>query len=164
MVINKDHSSIDSICQQWELGLGGLPDEETSDEIKSLLLSIRSIIAQQTEEDNILKRLEKVERRLQKCLNSLAAMQEKNEPSSEDDGEIADMNTKLPLYAKKAEAEALKKQVESVKENYLDSVQCSRAMTLNHLKTGLPHLFQSLMEFSSASAQAIESINAQSSQ
>lgn len=129
--------------------------QEVSDAIKSLLLSIHSIIAQQAEEDNILKRLEKLERKLQKCLNSLAEMQKKIEI----DGDIDIMSPRHPLYPKKAETEALKKQVEIVKANYLDSVQYSRAMTLDNLRTRLPHLFQSLMEFSSASAQAIEDIH-----
>lgn len=139
--------------------------QEVSDAIKSLLLSIRDIISQQAEEDNILKRLEKLERKLQKYSNCLAEMQRKIEWNCEDDGDIANnMSPKHPLYLKKAETEALKKQVESVKENYLDSVQFSRAMTLDNLKTKLPRLFLSLMEFSSASAQAIEGIHAQPSQ
>lgn len=153
------HSSISSICEQWELGLEGLPDTEVADAIKSLLLSIRDIISQQAEEDNILKRLEKLERKLHKYSNSLAEMQRKF------DGDIAaNMSPKHPLYLKNAETEALKKQVESVKESYLDSVQFSRTMTLDNLKTKLPRLFISLMEFSSASAQAIEGIHGQPSQ
>ncbi|XP_027338858.1 nitrate regulatory gene2 protein [Abrus precatorius] len=156
-----DQSSILALCKQWELGLNGLPDKEASEAIKSLLSSIRSIIAQQAEEDNILKKLEKLQRKLQKCSNSLAEMQEKI-----DDGDMADTSPKHhPIYLnKKNEKEALEKQVESVKANYVDSVQYSRAMTLNYLQTRLPYLFLSLMEFSSASAQAIESINTQPSQ
>lgn len=128
--------------------------QETSDAIKSLLSSIHSIIGQQTEEDNILKRLQKLERKFQKCLNSLAEMQQKI------DGDMADTSPKHPIHLKKTETEALKKQVESVKASYLETVQYSKAMTLNKLQTTFPPLFQSLVEFSSASAQAIEVINA----
>lgn len=75
------------------------------------------------------------------------------------DGDMADTSPRHPIHLKKTETEALKKQVESAKANYLDSVQYSRAMTLDHLQKTLPPLFQSLMEFSNASAQAIEAIN-----
>ncbi|XP_058756316.1 protein ROLLING AND ERECT LEAF 2-like [Vicia villosa] len=160
-----DHSSVRTICEQWEPGLDGLPDKEVADAIKNLLVSIRSIIAQQAEEDNILKKLEKLERKLQRCSASLAVIQKKMEWNfKEDDGNEANISPRHPLFQKKAETEALKKQVESVKADYLDSVQCSRTMTLDSLRTRLPHLFLSLMEFSSASSQAIEAINSQSSQ
>ncbi|CAK8534560.1 unnamed protein product [Lathyrus sativus] len=160
-----NHSSIRTICEQWELGLDGLSDKEVEDAIKNLLISIRSIIAQQAEEDNILKKLEKLERKLHRCSASLAAIQKKMEWNfEEDDGDVANISPKHPLFQKKAETEALKKQVESVKADYLDSVQCSRTMTLDNLRIRLPHLFLSLMEFSSASSQAIEAINSQSSQ
>lgn len=147
------HSSILSICQQWEHGLDGLPDKETSDAIKNLMSSIHSIIGQQTEEDIILKRLQKLERKFQKCLNSLAEMQQRIH------GDMADTSPKHPIHVKKTETEAIKKQVESLRASYLETVQYSKALTLNKLQTTLPPLFQSLMEFSSASAQAIEVIN-----
>jgi hypothetical protein len=128
------------------------------------LSSIRSIIAQQAEEDNILKKLEKLERKSQRCSMSLAEMQKKIEWNFEDDGDEANISPKHPLFHKKTETEALKKQVESLRADYLDSVQYSRTMTLDNLRTRLPHLFVSLMEFSNASSQAVEAINSQSSQ
>ncbi|KAG5012251.1 hypothetical protein JHK86_024512 [Glycine max] len=149
-----NHSSILAICDQWERGLNKLPDKETSEAIKSLMSCLRFITGQQIEEDNILERLQKLERKFQKCLNSMAEMQQRI------DGGMADTSPRHPIHLKKTETEALKKQVESAKANYLDSVQYSRAMTLDHLQKTLPPLFQSLMEFSSESAQAIEAINA----
>lgn len=156
-----DNSSrIRTICEQWELGLDQLPDKEASDAIKSLLSSIRSIIAQQAEEDNILRRLEKLESRLEKSLNSLAEMAKKSDWSFENDGDVpVNMSPRNPLSLKKTKTENLKKQVEIVKANYLDSVQCSKVMTLNYLKTRLPHVFHTLKAFSSASAQVIEVIH-----
>ncbi|KAE9608228.1 hypothetical protein Lal_00003511 [Lupinus albus] len=156
-----DNSSrIRTICAQWKDGLEQLPDKDAADAIKDLLSAIRSIIAQQTEEDNILKKLEKLERRLERCMNSLTEMTKKFDGSFENDGDIAvNMSPRHPLSVKKTKAETLKKQVESVKADYLDSIQCSRVMTLNHLKTTLPRVFQSLMAFSSASAEAIDGRN-----
>ncbi|ESW10524.1 hypothetical protein PHAVU_009G217000 [Phaseolus vulgaris] len=150
---SSNHSSVLTICEQWEHGLNELPEKETSDAIKSLLSCIRSITSQQTEEHNILKRLQKLERKFQKCVNSLAEMQQKL------DGDMADTSPRHPIHVKKSETEDIKKQVENERANYLDAVQYSRAMTLNQLQTTLPPLFHLLMEFSSASSQAIELIN-----
>ncbi|KAK7411720.1 hypothetical protein VNO78_03157 [Psophocarpus tetragonolobus] len=153
-----NHSTILAICQQWELGLNELPDKEISDALKSLLSCIRSITAQQIEEDNILKRLQKLERKFQKCLNSLAEMQQRI------NGDLVDTSPRHPIHLKKTETEALKKQVESARETYVDAVQDGKIMTIKHLQTTLPPLFQLLMEFSSASAQTIENSLPQSNQ
>ena len=133
--------------------------QEASDAIKSLLSSIRSIINQQAQEDNILKKLDKLERRWQKCLSSLTEMEEKFKYTYENGDIPVNMSPMHPLSLKRNKTDALKKQVESMKATYLGSVQCSRTMTLNFLKTRLPHLFQSLMAFSSASAETIEVIH-----
>ncbi|QCE13677.1 hypothetical protein DEO72_LG11g672 [Vigna unguiculata] len=151
---SSNHSSVLTICEHWERGLNDLPEKATSDAIKSLLSCIRSITSQQTEEHNILKRLEKLERKFQKCVNTLAEMQQRI------DGDIADTSPRHPIHVKKSETEEIKKQVENERANYLDAVQYSRAMTLDQLQTTLPPLFHLLMEFSSASSHAIELINA----
>ncbi|XP_014502387.1 nitrate regulatory gene2 protein [Vigna radiata var. radiata] len=151
---SSNHSSVLTICEQWEHGLNDLPEKATSDAIKSLLSCIRSIASQQTEEHNILKKLDKLERKFQKCMNSLAEMQQRI------DGDIADTSPRHPIHVKKTETEEIKKQVENERANYLDAVRYSRAMTLDQLQTTLPPLFQLLMEFSSASSHAIQLINA----
>ncbi|BAT79942.1 hypothetical protein LR48_Vigan721s000400 [Vigna angularis] len=151
---SSNHSSVLTICEQWEHGLNDLPETATSDAIKGLLSCIRSITSQQTEEHNILKKLDKLERKFQKCMNSLAEMQQRI------DGDIADTSPRHPIHVKKTETEEIKKQVENERANYLDAVRYSRAMTLDQLQTALPPLFQLLMEFSSASSHAIEFINA----
>ncbi|XP_047160080.1 nitrate regulatory gene2 protein [Vigna umbellata] len=151
---SSNHSSVLTICEQWEHGLNDLPETATSDAIKSLLSCIRSMTSQQTEEHNILKKLDKLERKFQKCMNSLAEMQQRI------DGDIADTSPRHPIHVKKTETEEIKKQVENERANYLDAVRYSRAMTLDQLQTTLPPLFQLLMEFSSASSRAIQLINA----
>ena len=88
--------------------------------------------------------------------DSLAEMEKKLEESFATTDTPSDLSPKHPLSMKRAKIEALKNQVESEKDKYLDAVQCTRTMTLNNLKTSLPNLFKALMGFSSASAQAIE--------
>ncbi|XP_052114707.1 protein ALTERED PHOSPHATE STARVATION RESPONSE 1 isoform X1 [Arachis duranensis] len=156
---SSDNSSlIHSICQQWELGLDRLPDKDASDAIKGLLSSIHSIIDQQAQEDNILKRLNKLKMRWRRCSESLSEMEEKFKYTFENEDIPVNMSPMHPLSLKRNKTEALKKEVDRMTATYMGAVQCSRTMTLNHLKTRLPQLFQSLMEFSNASAEAIEGI------
>lgn len=68
------------------------------------------------------------------------------------------LNSKNPLMLKRAKTDALKQLVETEKAKYLNSIQVSRAMTSNHLKTGLPNVFQALMGFASFSVQGMESV------
>ncbi|RVW39527.1 Nitrate regulatory gene2 protein [Vitis vinifera] len=90
-----------------------------SEAIKNLLSAIHSIVLQQAEECNLLKKSEKLERR---------------------------------------------KRVEDAKAKYLNSVQVSRAMTVNNLQTSLPNVFQALMGFSSVCAQAFEAVHSYAKQ
>lgn len=71
----------------------------------------------------------------------------------------SDLSPKHPLSIKRAKTEALKKRLDTEKTKYLNSVQVTRAMTLNKLQTGLPSVFRALMGFSSASAQAFEAVH-----
>ncbi|KAE9458975.1 hypothetical protein C3L33_09138, partial [Rhododendron williamsianum] len=68
------------------------------------------------------------------------------------------LTPKHPLTLKRAKVEALKKRVNEEKAKYLNSIRVTRAMTLNNLRTSLPHVFQALMGFSSAYAQSLEAI------
>ena len=98
------------------------------------------------------KKYEKIERRLQKELESLAEMESKLEGSFEGDN----LSPKHPLTLKHAKTEALKKQVEIENIRYLNSVQATKAMTLNNLKTGLPNVFKALTDFYSGYVKGVE--------
>ncbi|KAJ7969065.1 DUF632 domain-containing protein/DUF630 domain-containing protein [Quillaja saponaria] len=154
-------SVVRSLCEKWELALDRLPEKVVSDAIKSFLLAIRSIILQQTEEDNLQKKAYKLEKRLQKDLYSLAEMEKKLDGNIDGGDTFSNLSPRHPLSLKHAKTEALKKQVETEQAKHLNSVQVSRVMTLNNLKTRLPEVFQLLMAFSSASVQAIEAIHSQ---
>ncbi|GMY38049.1 nitrate regulatory gene2 protein [Fagus crenata] len=149
-------SVVRSLCEAWQHALDTLPDKVTSEAIKSLLSAIRAVLLQQEEEYNLQKKSDKLEKRLQKEYDSLAEMEKKLEESFATTDTPSDLSPKHPLSMKRAKIEALKNQVESEKDKYLEAVQCTRTMTLNNLKTSLPNLFKALMGFSSASAQAIE--------
>ncbi|KAM1008159.1 hypothetical protein TB2_004487 [Malus domestica] len=147
-------SSVHRICEQWNLAFERLQDKEAAEAIKSLLLAIHSILMQQEEEHNLQKKYEKLDKRLQKESDSLVEMEERS--TAED--LYSSLGPKHPLSLKRAKIEALKKQVDSERAKYLNSVQVSRAMTLENLKTRLPNVFQALMTSSNLYVEAIESV------
>ncbi|KAM2799690.1 hypothetical protein COP1_004500 [Malus domestica] len=147
-------SSVHRICEQWNLAFERLQDKEAADAIKSLLAAIHSILMQQEEEHNLQKKCEKLDKRLQKELDSLVEMEKR----STAEGKYSCLCPKHPLSLKRAKTEALKKQVDGEKAKYLNSVQVSKAMTLENLKTSLPNVFQALMTSSSLYVEAIESV------
>ncbi|GAV76404.1 DUF632 domain-containing protein/DUF630 domain-containing protein [Cephalotus follicularis] len=152
-------SAIRRLCEEWQIVFDRLPDKVASESIKSFLSAIQSIIQLQTEEHNLHKKYDKLEKRLQKELLSLAEMEKKLEGSFPADDAPSDLSPNHPLSLKRAKTEALKKRVETEKAKYLNSVEVTRTMTLSNLKTSLPNVFQALMVFSSASVQALEAIH-----
>ncbi|KAK3022452.1 hypothetical protein RJ639_047589 [Escallonia herrerae] len=152
-------SAVHTLCEEWQLSLEKLPDKVAAEGIKSLLSAIKSILLQQEEELHLQKRSEKFERKYQRELNSLAEMEIKSEGSFAVEDELSVLSAKHPLSVKRAKIEALKKQVDDEKAKYLNSIEVTRAMTLNNLQTSLPNVFRALMGFSSAYAQAFEAFN-----
>ncbi|XVF00522.1 hypothetical protein REPUB_Repub04eG0008300 [Reevesia pubescens] len=156
---NRCSSAVRRLCEEWQLGFEKLPDKVASEAIKSFLLAIQSIIQQQAEEYNQQKKSDKLEKRLQKELIALTEMEKKVEGSVEALDSNSTLSPKHPLSLKRAKTEALKKRLDMEKGKYLNSVQVSKIMTLNNLKTSLPYVFQALMGFSKASVQAFEAIH-----
>ncbi|GLT64993.1 hypothetical protein SLA2020_374510 [Shorea laevis] len=148
-------SAVCRLCEGWQIGSERLPDKVASEAIKSFLLAIQSIIQQQAEELNQQKKSDKLEKRLQK---ELAELQRKAEGSFAVEDLNPNLSPKHPLSQRCVKTEALKKLVDAEKAKYVDSIQVSKTMTLNNLKTSLPNVFQALMRFSSASAEAFEAI------
>lgn len=147
--------------------------QETAESIKSLLSFISYIIAQQAVEDRLQKKVEKLGKKLQKEQTSLEETKNKLEWNN-DDGDtplspsnpssIKRAKMEAFLSAKRDNIEALKKQLETEEDNYMEVVQLNKVMTLNTLRSKLPQLFQSLSSFASAYVQAVDIANSQSNQ
>ncbi|TYI97478.1 hypothetical protein E1A91_D01G146100v1 [Gossypium mustelinum] len=155
-------SAVCRLCEEWHLGFEKLPDKAASETIKSFLLAIQSIIQQQAEEHNQKKKSEKLQKRLQKELISLTEMEKKVEGSVLTLDMNSTLSPKHPLSLKRAKTEALKKRVDVEKGKHLNSVQLSKTMILNNLKTSLPNVFQALMGFSKACVEVFEAIHGNS--
>lgn len=107
-------------------------------------------MSQQAEERRLKKRSDSYEIKLEKKSASLRHVDK--------EGRGTTIPGQDPLV-KEAKLESLKKRVEEEKVKYLNSIQVSRAMTVNNLQTGLPNVFQGLTGFASVCVQAFEGIN-----
>lgn len=151
-------SAVHSFCHQWQLALEILPDKAASEAIKGLCSAIHSIVVQQEEEYSLQRKFEKAEKRLQKELDSLDEMERKLKGSFTVEAGNSNLSPKHPLTLKRTKTEALKKLVADEKVRYLKSVQATKTMTLNNLKTSLPNVFKALMDFSRGSVDAIDTV------
>lgn len=152
-------STIRRLCENWQLVFDKLPEKVASEAINSFLSAIHAIFLQQIEERKLHKKIDRLEKRLQKEFNSMAEMEQRFEGNFAVGVEHPELSPKHPLILKAAKVEALKKRVESEKAKYLNAAQITQAMTLNNLKTSLPNVFQALMGFSNASAKAFEALH-----
>ncbi|XP_057971351.1 protein ALTERED PHOSPHATE STARVATION RESPONSE 1 isoform X2 [Malania oleifera] len=152
-------SAVCTLCEEWQVALDRLPHKVTSEAIKSLLSAVQSIVLQQLDEYNLEKKCDKLEKKLQKELDSLAEMEIKLEGNSTAGDTGPSLSPRHPLSVKRTKTEALKKLLNGEKSKYLNSIQLSRTMTLNNLQTSLPNVFQALKGFSSACTQALEAVH-----
>ncbi|KAL5839009.1 hypothetical protein ACOSQ3_011716 [Xanthoceras sorbifolium] len=152
-------SVIRKLCENWQLVFDKLPEKVASEAIKSFLSAIQAIFQQQIEELNLQKKSDRLERRLQKELNSLAEMEEKLEGSFAVEVAQSNLSPKHPVSLKRSKIAALKERVEAEKAKYLNSVEVTKAMSLSNLKTSLPNVFQVLMEFSRVSVHAFQGVH-----
>ncbi|CAN1145716.1 Protein ALTERED PHOSPHATE STARVATION RESPONSE 1, partial [Linum perenne] len=70
-------SAVHKLCEEWLLSFDKLPDKVASEAIKGFLSAIQSIMQQQSEELSLQRKSDKLERRLQKELISVAEMQKR---------------------------------------------------------------------------------------
>ncbi|OAY77679.1 hypothetical protein ACMD2_06499, partial [Ananas comosus] len=138
------NSDIYSLCEEWQLAVDRIPDKVASEGLKSFLIVIRSIVAQQSEEQKEKKRSEAAFKDLEKRADELRSLESKHGP--------------YVANEKRVKVEALKAKAEEEKSKYEKSVGVTRAMTLNNLQTGFPNVFQTMTGFASICMQAFESV------
>lgn len=127
-------------------------------------MAIKSVIHQQAEEYNLRRKCNKLEKRLEKELISLAEMEIKLQGISameEEASSSMSLGSKHPLSIKQAKIVALRKRVDIEKAKYLNSVEVSKRMTLDNLKSSLPNVFQVLTALANVFANGLESVHGQ---
>ncbi|RDX79995.1 Nitrate regulatory gene2 protein, partial [Mucuna pruriens] len=149
-----EESKIYSLCEEWHLAVDRIPDNVASEGIKSLLTVIHAIVVQQAEEYKQKKKSDSAFKELEKKVVQLRSLECKYGPYSMPES----MRSKDPVSEKRAKVEALRAKAEEEKSKYEKSVSVTRAMTLNNLQMGCPHVFQGMVGFSSVCMEVFESV------
>ncbi|KAK8673297.1 hypothetical protein V6N13_111643 [Hibiscus sabdariffa] len=152
VIRNSQESKIYSFCEEWHLAVDRIPDKVASEGIKSFLTVIHAIVVQQAEEYKQKKKADSTSKDFEKKAAELRSLESKYSPFSVPEANrdpVAEKRTKVELSRAKAEEE---------KNKHEKSVSVTRAMTLNNLQMGFPHVFQAMVGFSSVCMQAFESV------
>ncbi|KAL9241415.1 hypothetical protein vseg_015531 [Gypsophila vaccaria] len=150
-------SAIYSLCEQWQLEIDHVPDKVASEGIKSLLTTVHAIVVQQAEELKQKKRSETANKDLEKRAVELRALENKYGPYSFPETSST-RKGKDPVGDKRAKVDFLKRKAEEEKAKHEKAVGVTRAMTLNNLQMGLPHVFQAITGFSSVCTEGLEKV------
>ncbi|KAK9670639.1 hypothetical protein RND81_13G214600 [Saponaria officinalis] len=150
-------STIYSLCEKWQLEIDHAPDKVASEGIHSLLTVVHAIVVQQAEEHKQKKRSENANKALEKRAAELRSVEGKYGPYSLPD-RSGTRQGKNPVSEKRAKVDVLKAKAEEEKAKHEKAVGVTRAMTLNNLQTGLPHVFQAITGFSNVCTQGFEKV------
>ncbi|KAK8566289.1 hypothetical protein V6N12_059818 [Hibiscus sabdariffa] len=139
--------------QQWHSSfLDRIPDKVASEGIKSFLTVIHAIVVQQAEEHKQKKKADSAFKEFEKKATELRSLESKHGSFS-----MPEMS-KHPVADKRTKVEMLRAKAEEEKHKHDKSASVTRAMTLNNLQMGFPHVFQAMVGFSSVCMQAFESV------
>ncbi|KAK8653093.1 hypothetical protein V6N13_127108 [Hibiscus sabdariffa] len=149
---NSQESKIYSFCEEWHLAVDRIPDKVASEGIKSFLTVIHAIVVQQAEEYKQKKKADSACKDFEKKAAELRSLESKYSPFS-----VPETN-KDPVAEKRTKVDTSRAKAEEEKNKHEKSVSVTRAMTLNNLQMGFPHVFQAMVGFSSVCMQAFESV------
>ncbi|KAB2055600.1 hypothetical protein ES319_A11G048400v1 [Gossypium barbadense] len=138
---------------EWHLAIDRIPDKVASEGIKSFLTVIHAIVVQQAEEYKQKKKADSALKDFEKKAAELRSLESKYGPFSS----MPEMN-KYPVVEKRTKVEMLRAKAEEEKNKHEKSASVTRAMTLNNLQMGFPHVFQAMVGYSSVCMQAFESV------
>lgn len=151
-------NAVYSLCEEWHLAVNNAPDKVASEGINSLLTVIHAIVVQQSEEIKQKKKSEMAFKELDKKSSELRSLESKYGPYSIPDSSSSSTRNKNPVTDKRAKVDAIRAKAEDEKAKYDKAVSVTRAMTLNNLQMGLPHVFQAVTGFANVWTHAFESV------
>lgn len=149
-------STIYTLCEEWQVAIDNVPDKVASEGIKSLLTVIHAIVVQQADEHKQKKKSEAANKELEKRAAELRTLETKYGPYSMP--ESGTRNGRDPVGEKRAKVEMLKTKAEEEKGKHEKAVSVTRAMTLNNMQMGLPHVFQAITGFSDVCRHCFEKV------
>ncbi|KAL6220719.1 hypothetical protein ACLB2K_008475 [Fragaria x ananassa] len=149
-------SRIYTFCEEWHHAVDRIPDKVASEGIKSFLTVVHAIVVQQAMENKQKRKSESAFKELEKKSSQLRSLESKHGPFSMLDSSSA--TAKNPVADKRAKVEKLRAKAEEEKSKHEKLVSVTRSMTINNLQMGFPHVFESMVGFSSVCMQAFESL------
>ncbi|KAF5735939.1 hypothetical protein HS088_TW14G00069 [Tripterygium wilfordii] len=149
---SNQESQIYSLCEEWHLSVDRIPDKVASEGIKSFLTVIHAIVLQQVEEHKQKKKSDIAFKDFEKRAAELRSLENKY------GSYLMPESSKNPVTEKRAKAEFLRAKAEEEKTKHEKAVSITRAMTINNLQMGFPHVFQAMVGFSSVCMQAFEAV------
>ncbi|KAJ0096955.1 hypothetical protein Patl1_29170 [Pistacia atlantica] len=145
------------MVKDWKTNLDMLPHKEVTKCMKSFVNDIRKVYVQQCKEQDQMRKVVKMTAKLDKKAVELKKLQDKvlaSEISSTkeavqfkfDDGyeRLTEKRNSLATY---------KNRLEKHKAKHISGVQKTQMLTLQRMQTGFSNVFESLVNFSKASAQ-----------
>ncbi|CAL1361130.1 unnamed protein product [Linum trigynum] len=150
-------SKIYSLCEEWHHAVDRIPDKVASEGVKSFLTVIHAIVVQQAEEHKQKKKLESASKEFERKAAELRSLENKYGSYSIAESSVTS-RSKDPVADKRAKVEVSRAKAEEEKMKHDKSVSITRAMTLNNLQMGFPHVFQAIVGFSSVCMHAFESV------
>ncbi|KAL6993417.1 Protein ALTERED PHOSPHATE STARVATION RESPONSE 1 [Sarracenia purpurea var. burkii] len=155
----RQDSTIYSFCEEWHLVLDRIPDKVASEGIKSFLTVMHAIVVQQAEERKQKKKSESAFKELEKKVIELRSLERKYGPFSIPEAwSGGGTRSKDPVAVKREKVEVLRAKAEEEKAKHEKSVSITRAMTMNNLQMGLPHVFETVTGFANVCIHAFESL------
>ncbi|KAE8727124.1 putative L-ascorbate peroxidase 3-like [Hibiscus syriacus] len=136
----------------WLRLIDRIPDKVASEGIKSFLTVIHTIVIQQAQKHKQKKKADSTSKEFEKKVAKLRSLESKHGSFS-----MPEMS-KYPVTEKRTKVEMLRAKAAEEKNKHEKLVSVTRAMTLNNLQMGFPHVFQAMVGFSSVCMQAFESV------
>ncbi|KAL8158824.1 hypothetical protein V2J09_000361 [Rumex salicifolius] len=147
-----------TLCHGWLSAMESLPEKAVSVAMRSLLKNIRALWVQQGEEQEQMRRVEKMIKELdQKIAAYKKAESRFDEPklieykADSDAKKGDDVQPQAEQLMKQDLVESIRKRVEMEKERHHTCKQETQRTTLNGFSTGFGFIFESLVHFTKAS-------------
>ncbi|XP_031474848.1 protein ROLLING AND ERECT LEAF 2-like [Nymphaea colorata] len=151
---------LNMMCRKWLASFDSLPHRAVSYSIKSFCRDVRTLWAQQGEEQKLKRKVEGLAKELDRRVFALQKVEKRIlESKLSDSKEEGDVGNRIDyLIGRKDLIDMFRRRLDVEKEKHHKCMQETKHVTLNGFQTGLTSVFESLTEFSKASAKMYEEL------
>ncbi|XP_021731083.1 uncharacterized protein LOC110697992 [Chenopodium quinoa] len=138
-------------CKSWSTSLERLPDKSVKHAMKSLGKDLQALWVQQGLEQQQKRKVDGLDKELNRKIRTLGKTEDKALVAKYTAFHKVEEQTES--LGEKEQLEMFKQKVETEKERYHSSMQETKRITMNSLQMGFSSVFESLADFSRASAK-----------